>query len=124
MNLYGGLTMHVFMTGPQCQLVSVSVSVNVKDAVVAHHHHGGVTLFVTVVMDSVSLRGTCASAVSERLSLFFTLTHSHTHKHGAVTDNKGVLIQLWGNKIKLQRNSYANVSISCSSESLCLCNQE
>lgn len=58
--------------------MSVSVSVNVKDAVVIHQDHGGMTLFVTVVMDSASLRGACASAVSERLSLCFTLTYSHT----------------------------------------------
>ena len=69
----------VSLTGPWCQLMSVSVSVNVKDAVVIHPHHGGMTLFVTVVTDSASLRGACASAVSERLSLCFT--HTHTHRH-------------------------------------------
>lgn len=90
--------------------MSVSVLLNMKDAVVIHPHHGGVTLFVTVVMDSASLREACASGVSERLSLCFTLTQSHTHteahKRAGGTDNKGVLIQLLGNKIRLQRNSY------------------
>lgn len=89
--------------------MSVSVPVNVKGAVVIHHHHGGMTLFVTVVTDSASLRGACAGAVSERLSLCFTLAHTHrrahTHTSTAGTDNNGMLIQLWRNKIRLQRNS-------------------
>lgn len=88
--------------------MSVNALVNVKDAVVIHQDHGGMTLFVTVVMDSASLKGACASAVSERLSLCFTLTYSHTETHTqctAGTDNKDMLIQLWGNKIRLQRNS-------------------
>lgn len=108
MNLRESFLMHVSLTGSLCQPMLVSVLVNVKDAVVIHPHHGGMTLFVTVVMDSASLRGACASGVSERLSLCFTLTHSHTdaHKRTAGTDNKGVLIQLLGNKIRLQRNSY------------------
>lgn len=96
------------LTGSSCQRMSVSVLLNMKDAVVPHPHRGGMTLFVTVVMDSASLWGACASAVSERLSLCFTLARSHTdaHKRTAGTDNKGVLIQLLGNKIRLQRNSY------------------
>lgn len=110
MSVCESLLMRASLTGPWCQLMSVSVSVNVKDAVVIHPDHGGMTLFVTVVMDSASLRGACASGVSERLSLCFTLTHSHTRTHThtqrtAGADNKGVLIQLWGNKIRLQRNS-------------------
>ena len=79
MNVCGTLPMPVSLTSPWCQLMSVSVSVNVKDAVVIHPHHGGMTLFVTVVTDSASLRGACASAVSERLSLCFNHTHSITH---------------------------------------------
>jgi len=44
-------------------------------------HPGGMTLFITVVMDSASLSGACASAVSERLSLCFTLTRAHRRTH-------------------------------------------
>lgn len=85
----------VYMTGPRFQLMSVSKSANVKDAVVSRQNHGGMTLFVTIVMDSTSLRGACASAVSERLSLCFRLTYSHAHtQRTAGADNKDMLIQL------------------------------
>lgn len=114
--------------------MSVSVSVNVKDAVVIHHDHGGMTLFVTVVMDSASLRGACASAVSERLSLCFRLAHTHTHKHTQMqTHTHNVLLELTtkaclsnceGIRLGYKETHKANVSISCSSESLCLFNQE
>lgn len=73
--------MHVSLPDPRCPLTPISVSVNVKDAVVIHHQRGGMTRFVTVVMDSVSLRGTCASGVSEKLSLCFTLATSNTQTH-------------------------------------------
>lgn len=53
-----------------------------------------------------SLQGACASAVSERLSLCFTLTYSQSRtKRTAGADNKGMLIQLCRDKIRLQRNS-------------------
>lgn len=101
---------------------------NVKDAVVIHQDHGGMTLFVTVVMDSASLRGACASAVSERLSLCFTLTHTHTHRHtqNALLEltTKTCLSNCGGIRLGHKETHKANVSISCSSESLCLCNQE
>lgn len=115
------------LTGPWCQLMSVSVSVNVKDAVVIHPHDGGMTLFVTVVMDSASLRGACASAVSERLSLCFTLTHSYTQTHtNALLEltTKACLSNCGGIRLGYKETHMANVSISCSSESLCLHNQE
>lgn len=130
MTVCKSLPMRVSLTGPWCQLMSVSVSVNVKDAVVIHPHYGGMTLFVTVVMDSASLRGACASAVSERLSLCFTLTHSHTlthrHTHNALLEltTKACLSNCRGIRLGYKENHKAKVSISCSSESLCLCNQE
>lgn len=106
--------------------MSVNALVNVKDAVVIHQDHGGMTLFVTVVMDSASLKGACASAVSERLSLCFTLTYSHTetHAHNALLEltTKTCLSNCGGFGYKGTHK--ANVSISCSRESLCLCNQE
>lgn len=110
---------------PRCQLMSVSASVNVKDAVVIHHHRGGMTLFVTVVMDSVSLRGTCASSISERLSLCFTLAHTHTHTNMVLElTTKACLSNCGGIRLGYKETHKANVSISCSSQSLCLCNQE
>lgn len=44
--------MSVYLTCPRRQLLSASVSVTVKDAVVVQRDYGGMTLFVTVVTDS------------------------------------------------------------------------
>ena len=64
--------------------MSVSELVIVKGAVVMYHQHGGMTLFVTGVMDSDSLGGACAGAIPERLSLCFARTRvarARTHAH-------------------------------------------
>lgn len=117
--------MRASLTGPRCQPMSVSASVNVKDAVVIHHRRGGMTRFVTVVTDSVSLGGTCASAVTERLSLCFTLTQTQMHTNTALgLTTKASLSDCGGIRLGYKETHKANVSISCSSESLCLCNQD
>lgn len=118
--------MSVYLTCPQRQLLSASVSVTVKDAVVVQRDYGGMTLFVTVVTDSSlppkehvqtpSLKG-C-------LCVSHSLTHRVAQNAPLELTTKACLSNCAGIRLGYKETHKANVSISCSSESLCLYNQE
>lgn len=123
----GCLLMPVHLTGPWCQLMSVSASVNVKDAVVIHQDGSGMTLFVTVVTDSASLRGgMCKHWLWKAVFVFHThllslsVTHTRAHTHITLLEltTKTCLSNCGGIRLGYKETHKANVSISCSSKSL------
>lgn len=118
--------MSVYLTCPRCQLLSASVSVTVKDAVVVQRDYGGMTLFVTVVMDS-SLspkEHVQAPFLKGCLCVSHSLTHRVAQNAPLELTTKACLSNCAGIRLGYKETHKANVSISCSSESLCLYNQE
>lgn len=117
--------MRVSLTSPRCRRMSVSALADVKDVVVFHPLHSGMTRFVTAGMDSISPGETCTTVIFERLSLCFTLTTSHTWtRANAVVEltTKACLSNCEERRLGHKETHNTNVSISCTSESFCLCN--
>lgn len=116
----------VYLTCPRRQLLSTSVSMTVKDAVVVQRDYGGMTLFVTVVTDSFppSKEHVQAASLKACLCVSHSLTHRVTQNAPLELTTKACLSNCAGIRLGYKETHKANVSISCSSESFCLCNQE
>lgn len=83
---------------------------------------GGMSPFVTVVMDSASLRGACANCVAERLSLCF---HARSRTCAPLErTTKACLSNRRGVRLGSKDSHKANVSVRRSGERICQSNQE
>lgn len=73
-------------------------------------------------------RGMCKCCLWKAVFVFHThlLTHRDRHTHNALLEltTKTCLSNCGGIRLGYKETHKANVSISCSRESLCLCNQE
>lgn len=117
----------VYLTCPRRQLLSASVSVTVKDAVVVRRDCGGMTLFVTVVTDSSPTppqEHVQVPSLKGCLCVSHSLTHRVAQNAPLELTTKACLSNCAGMRLGYKETHKANVSIPCSSESLCLYNQE